>query len=473
MKGLTIFSRTTKKEGTIKLRFRLRDGRDVDLYHKSAIKADLKDLSKFTPEGNIKPRVSLYNRDLKTEIELEIAAIEKAYRYLCTRKEKERITQDEFEVAIEKELHPEKVISSRNELCLLDRFLQYIDDCIRDGIFGSERGKHYRVTHRELERFLKINKKTKILPRELDPDMLMEFRNFLFDEYRFVKKFPSIYDAPEMKVVPLERRGPNTVATKMKKLQAFYNELVARDEVLYSPFTKLGKQRKQDVMREQYDDPICLTYDEFMAVYNATDIPSELAEVRDCFVLHCAFGCRIGEFKALSMENVAVDPDGIPYIHYIPEKTSKKDHTETVTPIMRFALDLIKKWKFSFSILKYVSGKSGYNAKIKTLLDHCGIDREVTLYDEKTKTNLRMPLYKKGSSKLCRKTFVDMIEKVQIDKYAAGLHKKGSTAVERYTYTSLKDRFKLYSAAFGQQTYKVDKKLNVIEENTDEIKGEK
>lgn len=42
MKGPTIFRRTTKSEGIIKLRFRLRDGRDVDLYHKSEIKADLK-----------------------------------------------------------------------------------------------------------------------------------------------------------------------------------------------------------------------------------------------------------------------------------------------------------------------------------------------------------------------------------------------------------------------------------------------
>ncbi len=38
MKGLTLFRRTTKSEGIIKLRFRLRDGRGVDLYHYSEIK---------------------------------------------------------------------------------------------------------------------------------------------------------------------------------------------------------------------------------------------------------------------------------------------------------------------------------------------------------------------------------------------------------------------------------------------------
>ena len=59
MKGLTIVKRTSKQEGTIRLRFRLRDGRGVDLYHKSEIDAELKDLDKFTDTGELKPRVSV------------------------------------------------------------------------------------------------------------------------------------------------------------------------------------------------------------------------------------------------------------------------------------------------------------------------------------------------------------------------------------------------------------------------------
>lgn len=42
MKGLTIVKRTSKQEGTIRLRFRLRDGRGVDMYHKSEIDQTLK-----------------------------------------------------------------------------------------------------------------------------------------------------------------------------------------------------------------------------------------------------------------------------------------------------------------------------------------------------------------------------------------------------------------------------------------------
>jgi hypothetical protein len=55
------------------------------------------------------------------------------------------------------------------------------------------------------------------------------------------------------------------------------------------------------------------------------------------------------------------------------------------------------------------------------------------------------------------------MSKVQVDMYASGLHKEGSTAVSRYTEMELADRFKLMNTAFGQEAYKVDNRLNVIE----------
>ena len=55
------------------------------------------------------------------------------------------------------------------------------------------------------------------------------------------------------------------------------------------------------------------------------------------------------------------------------------------------------------------------------------------------------------------------MNKVQVDMYAAGLHKVGSSAVTRYTSMEIKDRFKLMNTAFDQGAYKVDNQLNVIE----------
>ena len=78
MKGLTLFRRTTKSEGMIKLRFRLKDGREVDLYHKSETKADIKDLAKLEDAGELRPKVSIYNHELKEKIDREMSAIETA-----------------------------------------------------------------------------------------------------------------------------------------------------------------------------------------------------------------------------------------------------------------------------------------------------------------------------------------------------------------------------------------------------------
>ena len=54
--------------------------------------------------------------------------------------------------------------------------------------------------------------------------------------------------------------------------------------------------------------------------------------------------------------------------------------------------------------------------------------------------------------------------KYQIDMYAAGLHRRGSKAVERYTNMEIRDDFALRNIAFRQKAYKVDKDLNVVEE---------
>lgn len=87
---------------------------------------------------------------------------------------------------------------------------------------------------------------------------------------------------------------------------------------------------------------------------------------------------------------------------------------------------------------------------IKAILKTCGLDRKVAHNDESRKENVYLPLYEAGTSKLVRKTHVDMMNKVQIDKYAAGLYKAGSGAVNHYTALELRDRFALMNLAFGR-----------------------
>ena len=464
MKGLTIVKRTNKAEGTIRLRFRLRDGRGVDLYHKSEIDADLKDLDKFADTGELKSRVSVYNKKLKLDIDTEIDAMETAYKQLCAQKDKTRITTDEFEKAITMILHPQKSVKALTEMTLIDRFSKYIDDGLRDGNFGEGRQRHYKVSLGELTRFLTIQHRLKVTPSEFDADDITDYRQFLFDEYKYVKKHKSLYDLLMTRNVPTERRDQNTVAAKMKCVQAFFNELIEKGELSISPFVHLGKNKKRTMMRESYNPPVFLLQEEFLKLKD-TEVPETLQETKDAFLLQCAFGCRISEFKRLSMENIAVSDEGVLYVHYLPEKTLRENvgRKEIETPVMRFAYDIIMKYKFQFHVLKYICGKSGYNVKIKELIKYCGIDRKCAVFNDELGNNQYEPLYELASSKICRKTHVDILTKAQINMYAAGLHHEGSDAVNHYTHMDMKDRFVLMCYAYKQPLYYVNKDLKILE----------
>ena len=458
---ITIKRRTTKTSGTIKLRFRLRDGRDLELYHKSDIEAELSALSKFDDYGKKKPRVTGYDPDLESSIKLEMERMAKAYE---TMQEKGMdMTSEIFEQEIAKVTFEVKQIRSEQE-SLITRFRRYTEEALRDRIIGKARYDHFVTFGNKLNRYLIIKGLSEISPAEVDPEFLMDFRNFIFDEYKYVPKHKELYHDMKRANKPTARLSLNTVATQMKTLQTFFAQLDDNDEIPKSPFRKLGKERRQNVFKTMFDDPIFLRADEFQIVMTHK-VAEKLEPARDAFILQCALGCRISDFSSLTMDSVGVSDEGIPFVHYLPQKTkgTQDTNTEIQTPLVRFAFDIVKRTKFDFPCLKYAYGTNGYNAQIRAILTTCKIDRKVAVFNEETKKNEYVTVSSQGSSKLCRKTHVDMMNKVQINKYAAGLHREGSGAVDRYTNMELKDRFILMNAAFNQEPYRVDEDLNIIE----------
>ena len=133
--NIVIFARTTKTEGDIKLRFRLTDGRRADLYHKSNIKASLADLSKFNVDGSLRPKVSVYNKELEDSITREIDAMRRAYRKMV--EAGGIITAVKFEEEVAKELNPE-VIIRKEEKTLLSVLHKYIEDPLKRAFYEIE-----------------------------------------------------------------------------------------------------------------------------------------------------------------------------------------------------------------------------------------------------------------------------------------------------------------------------------------------
>ena len=450
----------SKKKKDIKLVFRLRDGRDVQITHKSDIRADLADLEKLNPDGTVKGRISIYNTDLAKQLKNEFEIMTTAYAVM--RESGLDMTSDVFEMEIARIKSP-VAVEHKTIPSITERFRKYAEDALKYGIIGEARKKHIIVVSDKLERFLYINGISATTPAEFNETHLMEFREFIYNEYQFVKKYPKLYKDVKDQNKPKARLSMNTVASQLKMLQTFLNELENSDEIHKSPFRKLGKERRKVVMKTHYDDPIFLRKDELLKVMKA-EVPEGMQDTKDAFILQCALGCRISDFQIMNMDSIAVNIDGIPYVHYIPKKTADDQvgNEEVTTPIVRFAFDIIKKTDFNFPILKNIYGAAGYNAKIKSLLRIAKIDREVPVFNEITKTNEYKALHTMGSSKLCRKTHVDIMNKVQVDMYAAGLHKEGSAAVTRYTQLELKDRFALMNVAFEQEPYKVNAKLKIV-----------
>ena len=450
----------SKKKKNIKLVFRLRDGRDVQITHKSDIRADLADLEKLNPDGTVKGRISIYNTDLAKQLKNEFEIMTAAYAVM--RESGLDMTSDVFEMEIARIKSP-VAVEHKTIPSITERFRKYAEDALKYGIIGEARKKHIIVVSDKLERFLYINGISATTPAEFNETHLMEFREFIYNEYQFVKKYPKLYKDVKDQNKPKARLSMNTVASQLKMLQTFLNELENSDEIHKSPFRKLGKERRKVVMKTHYDDPIFLRKDELLKVMKA-GVPEGMQDTKDAFILQCALGCRISDFQVMNMDSIAVNKDGIPYVHYIPKKTADDQvgNEEVTTPIVRFAFDIIKKTDFNFPILKNIYGAAGYNAKIKSLLRIAKIDREVPVFNEIPKTNEYKVLHTMGSSKLCRKTHVDIMNKVQVDMYAAGLHKEGSAAVTRYTQLELKDRFALMNVAFEQEPYKVNAKLKIV-----------
>ena len=82
MERITLYCRTTSARGTTNLRFRVTDGRALTMYYSTGRKIPNEQLAVFTPEGSLRPRVTVYNPKLKTEIEEYFAAINAAYNHM-------------------------------------------------------------------------------------------------------------------------------------------------------------------------------------------------------------------------------------------------------------------------------------------------------------------------------------------------------------------------------------------------------
>jgi len=424
--------------------FRLEDGQQT-FYHSTGIKA--------------RPEDAVRDKKLRNELEHHKLAMCKAYTLMQVKRMdmNSRIFESQVQRVMTGNL---SLATHRSGEPLYKRLVRYIEEAYRDGVIGQGRSCVLLGKARKLQRFLIIKGLSDIGVREFSSDLLLEYRSFIYDEYLYVSQFPELYPKGEGRHAPQRRCKDTTVVHDLKALHAFFRELEDTGEIRKSPFKKISFEKRRSIMHVMYDAPFFLKAEELKQVMR-TPVPPELQQTKDIFVVNCALGCRISDLKRLTMDKVAVSDEGIPYVHYIPSKTARvlTMNQEIQTPLIWSAMEIIKRTQLTFNGHNPKYEKQVYNKNLRLLLEYCGINRQVCIYDAERNDNTYRPLYEVASSKLARKTHVDMLTKVQVNFYAAGLHREGSGAVFRYTNLELKDRYELLRAAFEEPDYRVEKNL--------------
>ncbi|NDW19901.1 hypothetical protein D0T53_13460 [Dysgonomonas sp. 216] len=147
MATTTAFIRTSKKSKEVNVRFRLRDGRALQLFHTSefVINSELWDDKK----QSIKSKV-LYNEVKRTEFNNSVNERKILITDIYSKNiGREDLTSEWLDTEIDKRLHPEKYGIKEKQQTFFDAF----DDFLVRGKQSDVRKKNYRVIIRALKRF--------------------------------------------------------------------------------------------------------------------------------------------------------------------------------------------------------------------------------------------------------------------------------------------------------------------------------
>lgn len=324
------------------------------------------------------------------------------------------------------------------------KILKQADRMLKANTIGIPRHSRYLHFSKMIDRYEKIFNKSFNL-KSLDIDTLLDFQEFIKYEAKYYKSHPDLYK--DERKLTAEIRTDNTVAGYFSLLSGILTEFK------YENIIKEGGKLGKSLTAERYDEPYALSIDELLSILKK-DYPAEIKLERDSFLVQCAVGLRVDDYWRVSQEPVNVTPNGIYYISYTASKTLHlNDKIEVIeTPIVAYAKAIIDEYG-EMPFKKHLRGDitTTYNVAIRRLLRYWGITRLITVRDEQEGIK-KVPLCDEASSKLARKTFVDIINKAQINNpYLAGVHKEGSEAVNRYTSLDIETRYRLFSLAFRQE----------------------
>lgn len=416
---------TSSKEKKVKVRFRLTDGREIQLFHTSEIEVKPSDWDpkKFC----IKPKV-IYGKKEREEFDKSVSdrmkLIQDLY-YKVPDTNKESLTSEWLDREIEKFSNPPVIEETKKEKTFIDYFEEYVSE-----YRGTDRMKqHYNAVKRMIQRYeLYKQKEEQSFTLTFDifsPTLLRDFERFLQEEHKLFKKYPDIYEAVPDTRTPKERGG-----NRINKILQYIRTVLKWAE--RNDYTKNNPFKTYKIGESIYGTPYYISIKERndLLKFDFSETPL-LAEQRDIFVFQCLIGCRVGDLVKFTKNSVISDA-----VEYIPRKTKEERPITLRVPLNKIAKEIVDRYAGNpgDKLLPFIL-EQDYNEAIKTIFALAGLTRQVTVINPLTRKEEKKPLNEIASSHLARRTFIGNLYKKVKDPNLVGAlsgHKEGSRAFARY-----------------------------------------
>ena len=256
-------------------------------------------------------------------------------------------------------------------------------------------------------------------------DDLREFHKYLVNEAGYYEHYPQIFVDIEERFKP-RQLTENSINTIFRRIRTVVNWCLKHNITTNDPFATFEMPKVLD------SPPFYLTLEERDKVYYA-DLSNETPSTqvyRDIFMFHCLIGCRVGDLEKMTRANIV---DGA--VEYIAEKTKNHKPRTIRVPLNDKAKAILAKYADLETRLLPKINQNIYNRQIKKILKLLGIDRMVTVIDNKTREPIQKPICDIATSHTARKTFIgNLYKKVKDPNLVASLsgHTDGSRAFARY-----------------------------------------
>ena len=334
---VTAFIRVSKKNSKANVRFRLRDGRNMQLFHKSEliIKADDWDNQKQT----IKARVLYKDEErikFNTAVNERKAIILKVYNEKI---DKEGLTSDWLDTAVDKALNPEKYKPQIAINTLFKFTEQFIAEAPnrRDKTTGRlltyNNIQQYKATEKHLKAFAAKIKKKDFRFEEINQLFYDGFVAYLQSEIQDIDSNGKLkMDENGKPVLLKESFTANSVGKHIRILKLMLNE-ATNQSINTSSYYNNFHVFTEDV------DTVYLNEKELQQLKDKDFSKSPyLDRVRDWFLLLAWTGCRFSDLEKVGKTDIK---DG--FITFRQQKTN----TKVTIPLHPVVLEILEKYDFN------------------------------------------------------------------------------------------------------------------------------